>query len=159
MKKGSQLDLISKLPVQRIMLAKDAQVHYSTAVPSESFTCLENLVSFFKAAMQGCPVEEFWCVALDSANRPITAFRPDQGTPNQAVIYPSKIARGLLLACASGCVVAHNHPSNEAKPSIQDRELTRALQAALATVQIRLLDHLIITDTEEFFSCRREGLL
>lgn len=161
MKKNStattELQAIAQLPVQRVRLVADAEVHYSVAAPTEAFTTFENLNKFFTAAMAGASVEEFWCVALDSAMRPITAFRPEEGIANQAVVYPQKIMRQLLLACASSFVVAHNHPSGEARPSLQDKELTRALQAAAQTLQMRMIDHVIITPQGEAYSFRRDG--
>lgn len=160
----TQLQQLATVPVKRMKLATDGKVSYSVAEPSADlkglqFTTFDNLTNFFNAAMVDLPIEEFWVVALNSANRPICAFQMEQGIPNQSVVYPQKVMRGLILANAASFVIGHNHPSGEARPSLQDKDLTRALQAAGQALQMRMLDHVIVTPQKESFSFRKEGLL
>lgn len=159
----NSLTRLANVPVKRMKLATDGKVSYAVAESAPElkmqFTSFENLTNFFNAAMVDLPLEEFWVVALNSANKPICAFQLEQGIPGQAVVYPQKVMRGLILANAAAFVVGHNHPSGEARPSMQDKDLTRALQAAGQTLQIRMLDHIIVTPQKESFSFRKEGLL
>jgi DNA repair protein RadC len=73
-------------------------------------------------------------------------------------VYVRKVIERALAHKASGFIVVHNHPSGDPTPSEQDRELTRALKAAAATVGVRFLDHLIIGDGPPF-SLKASGLL
>lgn len=155
----SSLQRLASVPVKRMTLKLDGKVSYRCAEQETQFLSHENLSSFFHTAFGEMPIEEFWVVALTSSHRPICAFQLEQGVPSQAVVYPAKVMRALILANAAACVVGHNHPSGEAKPSLQDRELTRALQAAASTLQIRFLDHVITTPNGDSFSFRKEGLL
>lgn len=74
------------------------------------------------------------------------------------MVYVRKVIERALAHKASGFVVVHNHPSGDPTPSDHDREVTRALKLAAATVGVRLLDHLIIGEAASF-SFRGNGLL
>ncbi len=66
------------------------------------------------------------------------------GTIDSAVVYPRDVVAKALEVGASSVIVAHNHPSGCAQPSRADRQITQRLRMALATVDINLLDHIII---------------
>jgi DNA repair protein RadC len=89
------------------------------------------------------------CIALylDSQFRLITTEEISRGTLTQASIYPREIVKSCLKHHAAAMILAHNHPSGVQEPSQADLTLTRHLQKALALVDIRLLDHLIVTAT------------
>ncbi|AEC20168.1 DNA repair protein RadC [Pusillimonas sp. T7-7] len=89
------------------------------------------------------------CIALylDSQLRLITTEEISRGTLSQTSVYPREIIKSGLKHHAAALILAHNHPSGVAEPSEADLALTRHLKHALALVDIRLLDHLIITGT------------
>ena len=68
-----------------------------------------------------------------------------QGTLTQTSVHPREVLRAALRHNAAAAIVAHNHPSGVAEPSQPDRSLTEQLRATLAQVDVRLLDHFIIT--------------
>lgn len=82
----------------------------------------------------------------------------EEGTLDRTAVYPRKVVAAALLRRAAGLVFAHNHPNGDARPSDQDKLLTRALVLAAETVQIRVYDHLIVSP-DKVFSFRAEGLL
>lgn len=82
---------------------------------------------------------------LDSQFRLITCEEISRGTLTQASIYPREVIKAGLKHHAAALILAHNHPSGMAEPSQADLALTRHLKNALALVDIRLLDHLIVT--------------
>jgi len=86
------------------------------------------------------------CVALylDSQYRLIATEELARGTLTQASVYPREVVRAALRHHAAALIIAHNHPSGVARPSGADHAMTRHLKQALALVDIRLLDHLII---------------
>ncbi len=159
LKPDSAMARAARMPITKIRLVKDSTVEYTAGQADSQLLSFESLQNFFTEAFNGAPTEEMWVIALNSAMRPIGAFCAGSGTTNQCAIYPGEIMRHLLLSCASAFVMCHNHPSGELRPSAQDRELTRAVQAAAQTLQIRCLDHLITDCAGGFFSFCREGLL
>ncbi|OXR50338.1 MULTISPECIES: DNA repair protein RadC [unclassified Pusillimonas] len=87
------------------------------------------------------------CIALylDSQFRLITSEEVSKGTLSQASVYPRELVKAALQHHAAAVILAHNHPSGVAEPSQSDLNLTRHLKQALAMVDIRLLDHLVVT--------------
>jgi DNA repair protein RadC len=87
--------------------------------------------------------EQFDVLYLDSQHRLIELAAEFVGTINQTSVYPREIARKALKLNASAVILAHNHPSGETKPSRADEILTQTLKNALATLDIRVLDHIV----------------
>lgn len=87
------------------------------------------------------------CVALylDSRFRLIACDEVSRGTLNQSSVYPREVVKAALRHHAAAIILAHNHPSGVAEPSQADLALTRHLRKALALVDVRLLDHLVVT--------------
>lgn len=87
------------------------------------------------------------CIALylDNQLRLIQCVEVSKGTINQASVYPRELVKMALNHHATAVILAHNHPSGMQEPSQADLHLTQHLKQALQLVDIRLLDHLIIT--------------
>jgi DNA repair protein RadC len=85
---------------------------------------------------------------LDSQNRVIACEELFQGTIDGSVVHPREVVRRALHHNAAALIFAHNHPSGVAEPSQADVNITRRLKDALAVVDIRTLDHLVVGDTE-----------
>ncbi|HEY9281786.1 MAG TPA: DNA repair protein RadC [Eoetvoesiella sp.] len=90
-------------------------------------------------------VEHCMALYLDSQYRLIISEEISRGTLTQASVYPREVIKAGLKHHAAALILAHNHPSGVAEPSEADLALTRHLKHALALVDIRLLDHLIVT--------------
>ncbi len=90
-------------------------------------------------------IEHCMALYLDSQYRLITAEEVARGTLSQASVYPREIIKASLRHHAAALILAHNHPSGVAEPSQADLALTRHLKSALALVDVRLLDHLVVT--------------
>ena len=89
--------------------------------------------------------EVFAVLFLDSQNRLIALEELFRGTLTQTSVYPREVVLRALHHHAASVVLAHNHPSGEARPSRADEALTQTLKAALALVDVRVLDHFIVT--------------
>jgi DNA repair protein RadC len=89
-------------------------------------------------------VEHCMALYLDNRLRLIATGEVARGTLNQAFVYPREIVREALRHHAAALILAHNHPSGSAEPSESDHRLTQHLKEALALVDVRLLDHLIV---------------
>ena len=102
--------------------------------------------------------EVFCCLFLNSQNSLISCEDLFWGTLDGAAVYPREVLRRALQIHAAAVIFAHNHPSGVAEPSSADRRITERLQAALALVDIRVLDHIII-GRGEHYSFADAGLL
>lgn len=89
--------------------------------------------------------ENFSVLFLDSRHRVITYQRLFRGTIDSATVYPRVVVKCALTFNAAAVVLAHNHPSSDCEPSEADKRLTRRLQDALALVDVRVLDHFIVS--------------
>ena len=104
------------------------------------------------------PVEIFAALFLDNQHRLIAAEELFRGTLAQTSVYPREVVKAALQRNAAAVVLAHNHPSGLAEPSAADRALTVALKSALALIDVRVLDHLVVT-RHSVFSFADRGLL
>lgn len=99
---------------------------------------------YFSARLAGLEREVFAAAFLDTRHRLVEAAELFFGTVDGAEIHPREVVRKALLCNAAAVIVAHNHPSGEVEPSAADRAVTARLRQALALVDIRLLDHVVV---------------
>lgn len=104
------------------------------------------------------PHEIFACVFLNTRNHVIAFEELFRGTIDGAAVYPREVVKAALRHNAAAVILAHNHPSGVAEPSAADRDITRRLVDALALVDIRVLDHLVIA-THASVSLAERGLM
>jgi DNA repair protein RadC len=104
------------------------------------------------------PHEVFYCMFLNSQHRLIAGEEMFRGTINQTAVYPREIVKRALYHNAAAVVLSHNHPSGSLEPSNSDHLLTKGIIAALGTVDIRVLDHIIVGGMQTF-SFAEKGLL
>jgi len=88
--------------------------------------------------------EVFWCLFLDNQHRIIASEALFYGTIDQANVYPREVIKACLRHNAAAVIFAHNHPSGSTEPSQADKKMTHRLHEALALVDIRMLDHIIV---------------
>ncbi len=100
---------------------------------------------FFKAHLSDLPHEVFGCLFLDTRHRLIHYEELFRGTVDGATVYPREVLKRSLHHNATAVIVGHNHPSGVAEPSEADRSITLRLARALALIDIRLLDHLVVS--------------
>lgn len=141
-------------PVPGLGLARRAQLaaclelarrHY--AEPLRSMAALESPAAtqrFLVAQLRDRPYEVFCCLYLDTRHRLIDCQELFRGTLDGASVHPREVVREALARHAAAVILAHNHPSGVAEPSQADELITLRLREALALVEIRLLDHVIV---------------
>jgi DNA repair protein RadC len=113
---------------------------------------------YMRLALGGETVERFGVLYLDSQNRAIAFEIVFNGTLTQASVYPREIIRAALGHSAAAVILAHNHPSGYLKPSRADEQLTQTLKAALALLDVRVLDHVIVSG-DQALSMAERGLV
>jgi DNA repair protein RadC len=112
---------------------------------------------YLKVSLKCAVDEEFKMLFLDNRNQLIAVETFETGTVNRSVVYPRKVVERALYNHASGVIIAHNHPGGTLQPSQDDSTITNAIKTALGTVDIVLLDHIIIGGNS-YFSFKENGL-
>lgn len=113
---------------------------------------------YLRVWLGGRAAEVFAALFLDSRHRLIAAEELFQGSIDGASVHPREVVRRALAHNAAALIVAHNHPSGVAEPSAADLAITARLRDALALVDVRLIDHLIVGDGQPT-SLAERGLL
>ena len=114
-------------------------------------TCLNNPMAtrdYLRAWLRDQPSEVFAGIFLDSRHRVIATEAMFTGTIDRASIHPREVVRRSLQLNAAALILAHNHPSGVAEPSAADRQITDQICQALALVDVRVLDHIVVGDTQ-----------
>ena len=119
--------------------------------PETVFSALQTLLMNYER-------EVFGMVLLDNRHRIIEFVELFMGSINSASVYPREVVKKALSQNAAAVILVHNHPSGDPEPSQADREITNRLQEALSTVEVRLLDHVVV-GLEGTVSFAERGLL
>jgi DNA repair protein RadC len=125
----------------------------------------ELVYAYLLALSAGLEVEKFWVLCLNRKNRLIKRIEVTSGTATSALAHPREVFRAAVRESAICIICAHNHPSGDPAPSAPDLQVTRLLREAAKTMDIPLLDHVIIGRTatdpagKGYFSFRDAGLL
>ncbi len=120
--------------------------------------CSTDIFAYFHPLMCDLSVEECWVMLLNQAAKVVDAIRISQGGLASTQVDVRCVLREALLKRATSIVLCHNHPSGNVTPSMDDDRLTQALNQASNTMNIRLLDHVIVTDGA-YYSYVDEGRL
>lgn len=104
------------------------------------------------------PHEEFWIIYLNNSNKVINQFQLSKGGITGTLVDVRLTLKKALELGATAIILAHNHPSGTLKPSDADKKLTQKLKIASESLDIKVLDHLIVTEMS-YFSFADEALL
>jgi DNA repair protein RadC len=113
---------------------------------------------YLRLKISDLPYEVFAVVFMDVQNRVISIEEMFRGTLTQTSVYPREVVKAALACNAAAVILAHNHPSGSTAPSRADEALTQTLRAALALVDVRVLDHMVVTRSS-VLSFAERGLL
>jgi DNA repair protein RadC len=149
-------------PAKRaVLLAVMEMARRALAQPLQQAPVFETpnaLKDYVALHLGGRTYEVFAVLFLDTQHRLLKLEEMFQGTLAQTSVYPREVVRRALALNASAVVVAHNHPSGVAEPSRADVYLTQSLKAALALVDMHLLDHFVVGQGQ-VLSMREKGLM
>ena len=112
---------------------------------ADVFHSPEAVKDFLRLKLGDRPHEVFAILLLDSQNRIISFEEMFRGTLTQISVYPREVVLEALKHNAAAVILCHNHPSGSCTPSRADEALTQTLKSALALVDVRVLDHMIVT--------------
>lgn len=117
----------------------------SQAIQGRCLLGSPNLVKdFLKVHFAGAERETFVVLFLDAHLRVIAVEEMFTGTLTQTSVYPREVLKRALAHNAAHVICAHSHPSGDAQPSRADEHLTQSLKSALACIDVRLMDHLVV---------------
>jgi len=131
---------------------------HETLKYGDVLTSPQHTRSYLSARLRGYPYEVFACLFLDNQHRVIEYEELFRGTIDGASVHPREVVRRAISHNAAAVILAHNHPSGVAEPSSSDAHITRRLKDALALVDVRVIDHIVVGDGE-MTSLAERGLI
>lgn len=120
--------------------------------------CPDDIYAYFQPLMEDLYIEECWAMFLNNASRVITVGNISKGGLTETSVDIRCVLEKALLCKATALVLCHNHPSGNIRPSRQDDMLTTRMNEACKVMNLRLIDHLIVTDGK-YYSYADEGRL
>jgi DNA repair protein RadC len=154
MNTATQTDLFSQEPKdaakQKTYIVQKYRLTYvkeRTNLNRIRITHRGDVADFCRQYLSSLPVENVCIIALDNGNN-IIGYEALEGATNQCAVYPTNVFRFLLSSAAASFIISHNHPGGTSRPSESDWILTERLKKAGALLELPLLDHLIITETD-----------
>lgn len=124
----------------------------------EALTSPQVVRDFLRVKLGALEHEVFAVIHLDAQHRVIDYVEMFRGTVSQTSVYPREVVKEALAKNSAALLLVHNHPSGVAEPSRADEMLTQTLKSALALVDVRVLDHLIVAGNA-ILSFAERGLL
>ncbi len=134
---AKRAEIVAVLELARRAMAQQLQERTVFADP-------QAIKHYLKLHLAARSYEVFAVIFLDAQNRLLCMEEMFRGTLTQTSVYPREVAVRALHHQASAVVLAHNHPSGSVQPSRADEALTQTLKAALALLDVRVLDHIIV---------------
>lgn len=148
------------IPAYKISYKKSSAP--SLSVPDASITTGQQAAMIFKEvySSEGCaPAAKEYCYILmvNNGNKPIGYAKISEGGIDGTVMDNRLIIKAALDICATGIILCHNHPSGNPMPGKSDIEMTKTLHRACKLMDIKLLDHIILTPGGEYYSFDQES--
>lgn len=127
---------------------------------TEKITDCKDVVNVLYRHVADVQVESFWCIYLSNANKIVATRSISTGGLTGVAVDVRVVIRYALTYNATGIILAHNHPSGNVFPSDQDKSLTEKLLKAATLMDIRMVDHVILTsDPRKYYSFVENGLI
>jgi len=144
-----------RVNIVSLKMVRDSTIHYQDRhirSPQDSY----NIIRTF---LEDADREMFVVMALDVKNQPTNIQIAHIGSLNASIVHPREIMKMAILSNAASLIVFHNHPSGHVSPSSEDFDVTKRLKEAGEIMGIELLDHLIISSENTFYSFKEKGHL
>ena len=122
----------------------------SRKADNKTIKCSEDIYNVMHRYLQSLDHEECWVIFLNQSSRVIRKQRVSVGGLASTQVDVRLILREALKVCATSLILVHNHPSGNVRPSSDDDRLTMALQQASKILNIRMLDHVIYADYNNY---------
>jgi DNA repair protein RadC len=154
-----EVDGVGRSEAAKIKAAIEIGRRYQKpSLSGEALCTSRDVAEYYGPRMKGLKKEIFKCVLLDIKNRVLHEEEISVGGLSSTVVQPRDTFKVAIRESAAGVIFVHNHPSGDAKPSIEDIALTGRLVEAGEVLGIHVLDHVIVGE-RKFFSFRDKGLI
>lgn len=127
------------------IIARALKILETRHQPGTRLSSPNDTVAYFRISLGPQEREFFACLFLDNQHQVLSFNVLFQGTVDGASVHPREVVRQAMKLNAAAVILTHNHPSGIAEPSLADRNITERLRDALALVDVRVLDHIIVT--------------
>lgn len=124
--------------------------HFEQPLEKPTINSSHDAFALLQAVIGELPHEEFWVLYLNNSNKVLAKTQLSKGGITATMVDVRLLFKKAIELSAVAIIVAHNHPSGKTKPSTSDKELTQKIKASGKTLDIKLLDHLIITQNDYF---------
>jgi len=128
------------------------------ALEKQKITSSRSVFEFMQPVIGELQHEEFWIIYLNNSNKVIKKSQLSKGGITGTLVDVRLVLKSALEVGATGLILAHNHPSGTLKPSSADKNLTDKLKIASESLDIKVLDHIIVTE-KAYFSFADENML
>ena len=153
---NQQIDILNDdTIIETALRILEQRISYNIDAPT--LTSPGDSKDYVKLQLSTYEHEVFACLFLDQRHRVITFEELFRGTIDGASVYPREVVKAALSHNAAAVIFSHNHPSGDAEPSKADQAITKRQKAALALIDVRVLDHLVVG--REVISFAERGLL
>ena len=153
---------ITQQQLNKLEQLKELSALYNNLKDHKVVYCMKSSTAageYFRNYFRGIKDKErFVCVFLDTANNIITTEVMSTGTVNETPVYPREIVKKALMCDASSIMISHNHPGESLRPSPDDIKLTKLIYQAAETINIKLLDHIIVAG-DRYYSFMEMGMM
>lgn len=103
--------------------------------------------------------EVFFVICLNTKNHVVAVHRCHVGSLNSSIVHPREVFKSVILNNAASVIVAHQHPSGDPTPSMEDINVTKRLVEAGKLLGIEVLDHLVVNNDNSFTSLKERGYI
>jgi DNA repair protein RadC len=149
------MKLFEEIDIVKIQMVRDGSIHYG----KKQITNPRDLVELGQKFLKNADREMFVMVCLNIKNHINCIHLVSMGTINHTVVSPREVMKAALLSNATAIAFIHNHPSGDAEPSVEDVQITEKLVRCGELFEIRVLDHVIISDESNYVSFLEKGLI
>ena len=143
-----------------VLAALEIGRRIASAKPLEKIhlSCPQDVADFLMPRLRYAAKEQFVVILLNSKNKVIGTEVVSEGSLSSSVVHPREVYAPAMLHHAAAIMVAHNHPSGDPKPSLEDEEVTRMLSRSGKVLGIPMIDHVIIGDGNYYSFLENEAL-
>ena len=143
-----------------VLAALEIGRRIASANPLEKIhlSCPQDVADFLMPRLRYAAKEQFVVILLNSKNKVIGTEVVSEGSLSSSIVHPREVYAPAILHHAAAIMVAHNHPSGDPKPSLEDEEVTRMLSRSGKVLGIPMIDHVIIGDGNYYSFLENEAL-
>lgn len=143
-----------RVNIVTVKMVKEASLLYK----DRTIRSPQDAADLFRQYMGDADREHFVVMALNTKNQPTAIHTCHIGSLNASLVHPREVMKIAILSNAAAIMIGHNHPSGDASPSQEDVNVTRKLQNACKTMEVELLDHIVLGDPS-YCSLKEKGYL